>query len=135
MIQHVIAAGVPAPYSIFLVVTSFLKTEPDQPCILPCSCQGGPSECSERPMDVLGLLGQSAFVSESESSRTRQCFVCDTVDGFKGATCRPEQESSPGGSMGWPFQRGFPVPEIIILSCPNFPSNLASFCNVSNALS
>lgn len=87
------------------------------------------------PWTCWGFWDRVLFVSESESSRTRQCFVCDTVDGFKGATCRPEQESSPGGSMGWPFQRGFPVPEIIILSCPNFPSNLASFCNVSNALS
>lgn len=105
MIQHVIAAGVPAPYSIFLVVTSFLKTELTNPAsslLLP----RGPSSALRGPWTCYELLGQSAFVSKSESSRTRQCFVCDTVDGFKGATCR-QSKSHLGCSMGWPFQEGF----------------------------
>lgn len=105
MIQHVIAAGVPAPYSIFLVVTSFLK-QAYQPCVLPAPAREDQVSAPERPMDVLGLLGQSAFVSKS-SSRTRQCFVCDTVDGFKGATCRPGKSHLPAAAWAGPFREGF----------------------------
>lgn len=67
----------------------------------------------------------------SKPEHEEQTAFCDVVDGSPGAR-GPSPESD--SSTGRPLQGGLPVPATTILGCPHFPSDLASFCNASNAL-
>lgn len=56
MIQHVIAAGVSALCSLFLVVTLFLKTEPDQPSVYLNPPLLQPGRTSEHSLEAHGRV-------------------------------------------------------------------------------